>query len=194
MNRDRGEPLSPVLENCVDSILAQVRILRRISSEFLSYASSPAVNREPTDLAVLVHGVLTPYLVGVEDRIAVTADIPAGCPAVLVDRTLVERALTNVIDNALHAMPSRGSLEIRAGVSAATLLLAVTDTGAGVDPATLRRIFEPYFSTKASGTGLGMAIAKRNIELSGGTIRVESRRGHGTTVTMTLPIEASSGG
>ena len=194
VNRDRGEPLSPVLENCVDSILAQVRILRRISSEFLSYASSPAVNREPTDLAVLVHGVLTPYLVGVEDRIAVTADIPAGCPAVLVDRTLVERALTNVIDNALHAMPSRGSLEIRAGVSAATLLLAVTDTGAGVDPATLRRIFEPYFSTKATGTGLGMAIAKRNIELSGGTIRVESRRGHGTTVTMTLPIEASSGG
>ena len=194
VNRDRGEPLSPVLENCVDSILAQVRILRRISSEFLSYASSPAVNREPTDLAVLVHGVLTPYLVGVEDRIAVTADIPAGCPAVLVDRTLVERALTNVIDNALHAMPSRGSLEIRAGVSAATLLLAVTDTGAGVDPATLRRIFEPYFSTKASGTGLGMAIAKRNIELSGGTIRVESQRGHGTTVTMTLPIEASSGG
>ena len=194
VNRDRGEPLSPVLESCIDSILAQVRILRRISSEFLSYASSPAVNREPTDLAALVHGVLTPYLVGVEDRIAVTPDIPAGCPAVLVDRTLVERALTNVIDNALHAMPSRGSLEIRAGVSAATLLLAVTDTGAGVDPATLRRIFEPYFSTKVSGTGLGMAIAKRNIELSGGTIRVESRRGRGTTVTMTLPLEASSGG
>ncbi len=193
VNRDRGEPLSPVLQRCVDSILAQVRILRRISSEFSSYASSPAVNREATDLAVLVHAVLTPYLVGVEDRIAVTVDIPAGCPAVLVDRTLVGRALTNVIDNALHAMPSRGSLEIRAAASAATVLLAVTDTGAGVDPATLRRIFEPYFSTKVSGTGLGMAIAKRNIELSGGAIRVESRKEHGTTVTMTLPREGSSG-
>ncbi len=194
VNRDRGEPLSPVLQSCVDSILAQVRILRRISSEFSSYASSPAVNREATDLAGLVHGVLTPYLVGVEDRIAVTVDLPAACPAVLVDRTLVGRALTNVIDNALHAMPSRGSLEIRAVASAATVRLAVTDTGAGVDAATLRRIFEPYFSTKVSGTGLGMAIAKRNVELSGGTIGVESRKEHGTTVTLTLPVAVSSGG
>ena len=194
VNRDRGEPLSPVLQSCVDSILAQVRILWRISSEFSSYASSPAVNRGATDLAGLVHAVLTPYLVGVEDRIAVTVDIPAACPAVRVDRTLVGRALTNVIDNALHAMPSRGSLEIRAAVSAATVRLAVADTGAGVDPATLRRIFEPYFSTKVSGTGLGMAIAKRNIELSGGTIGVESRKEHGTTVTLTLPVEAPSGG
>lgn len=194
VNRDRGEPLSPVLQSCVDSILAQVRILRRISSEFSSYASSPAVNREATDLAALVHGVLTPYLVGVEDRIAVTVDIPAGSPPVLVDRTLVGRALTNVIDNALHAMPGRGALAIHAAVSAAAVRLAVADTGAGVDPATLRRIFEPYFSTKVSGTGLGMAIAKRNVELSGGTIRVESRKEHGTTVTMTLPLAASSGG
>ncbi len=194
VHRDRGEPLSPVLQSCVDSILAQVRILRRISSEFSSYASSPAVNREPTDLAALVHGVLTPYLVGVEERIAVTVDIAPACPAVLVDRTLVGRALTNVIDNALHAMPGRGSLEVRAAASAAAVQLAVTDTGAGVDPATLRRIFEPYFSTKVSGTGLGMAIAKRNVELSGGTIRVESRKEHGTTVTMTLPLAARSGG
>ena len=194
VNRDRGEPLGPVLQSCVDSILAQVRILRRISSEFSSYASSPAVNREATDLGALVHGVLTPYRVGVEERIAVTVDVPAGCPPVLVDRTLVGRALTNVIDNALHAMPSRGALEVRAAVSAATVVLAVTDTGAGVDPATLRRIFEPYFSTKVSGTGLGMAIAKRNIELSGGTIRVESRREHGTTVTMALPLDAAPSG
>lgn len=192
VHRDRGEPLSPVLQSCVDSILAQVRILRRISSEFSSYASSPAVSREPTDPAALVHGVLTPYRVGVEDRIAVSTEIPAGCPAVLVDPTLVGRALTNVIDNALHAMPGCGALRVRVGVSAAGVTLAVTDTGAGMESVALRRIFEPYFSTRASGTGLGMAIAKRNVESSGGSIRVESRKERGTTVTMTLPLAPSS--
>lgn len=192
VHRDRGEPLSPVLQSCVDSILAQVRILRRISSEFSNYASSPAVSRGPTDLAALVHGVLTPYRVGVEGRIAVSIEIPAGCPAVLVDSTLVERALTNVIDNALHAMPGRGALRVRADVAAAGVTLAVTDTGAGVEPAALRRIFEPYFSTRASGTGLGMAIARRNVESSGGSIRVESRTERGTTVTMTLPLASPS--
>jgi signal transduction histidine kinase len=64
----------------------------------------------------------------------------------------------------------------------------VTDTGVGMDQDALAKIFEPYFSTKATGTGLGLTIAKRNIELNGGTIAVTSQRGAGTTVTMTLPI------
>ena len=65
--------------------------------------------------------------------------------------------------------------------------LAVTDTGAGMDPEALRRIFEPYFSTKATGTGLGLTIAKRNVELNGGTIHVQSAPGKGTTVVIELP-------
>jgi len=66
--------------------------------------------------------------------------------------------------------------------------LVATDTGVGVEPDVLGRIFEPYFSTKVTGTGLGMAIAKRNVELNGGTIEVASNRGDGTTVTITLPV------
>ena len=192
VHRDRGEPLDPVLQSCVDSILTQVRMLRRISSEFSSYASSPTVTREPTRLAAIVSDVLTPYLPGLEGRIAVTVDVPADVPAVLVDRVLTGRALTNVIDNALHAMPGRGALDVRAVTSQATAALVVTDTGVGVDRETLERIFEPYFSTRVSGTGLGMAIAKRNVELSGGAIRVESRRDQGATVTMTFPVATPS--
>ena len=64
----------------------------------------------------------------------------------------------------------------------------MTDTGTGMDPEALRRIFEPYFSTKATGTGLGLTIAKRNVELNGGQIYVESAPGKGTTVTIELPI------
>jgi len=63
----------------------------------------------------------------------------------------------------------------------------VIDTGVGMDQDALGRIFEPYFSTKATGTGLGLTIAKRNVELNGGTIAVTSQRGAGTTVTIELP-------
>jgi signal transduction histidine kinase len=65
----------------------------------------------------------------------------------------------------------------------------MTDTGIGMDPESIARLFEPYFSTKAAGTGLGLTIAKRNIELNGGTIEVHSQKGVGTMVTMTLPVE-----
>ena len=73
-----------------------------------------------------------------------------------------------------------------------TVVVEVRDTGVGMDPQSLTRIFEPYFSTKATGTGLGLTIAKRNIELNGGTISIASQRGVGTTVTMTLPVADSA--
>jgi two-component system sensor histidine kinase HydH len=67
-------------------------------------------------------------------------------------------------------------------------VVRVTDTGIGMDQESIAKIFEPYFSTKAAGTGLGLTIAKRNVELNGGTIDVTSQRGVGTTVTITLPL------
>ena len=68
------------------------------------------------------------------------------------------------------------------------MVVDVIDTGVGMDADALAQIFEPYFSTKATGTGLGLTIAKRNVELNGGTIAVSSERGVGTTVTLTLPV------
>ena len=190
VHTDRGEPLGPVLRSCVESILTQVRLLRQISSEFSSYASSPTVQLRPTSLRDLVTEVLDPYLVGLAQRISVTVDIPEAIPKLTVDRTLVGRAITNVIENALHAMPGEGSLDVRAGLTPDAVVLEIIDAGVGLDPETLERIFEPYFSTKVSGTGLGMAIAKRNIELSGGTIAVQSEKDRGTTATLRFPIDS----
>ena len=186
VHADRGEPLGPVLENCVESILTQVRLLRQISSEFSSYASSPVVQLRPTSLHDLVNTVLDPYLVGLAGRITVSVEVPDTLLELVLDRTLVGRAVTNVIENALHAMPGSGSLTIRATAADDQVVLTIIDSGAGLDAETLERIYEPYFSTKVSGTGLGMAIAKRNVELSGGAIDVQSREGHGTTVTFTF--------
>jgi nitrogen fixation/metabolism regulation signal transduction histidine kinase len=194
INVDRGRPLSPVLEGCVTSILSQVKLLRQISAEFSSFASSPTARPEITDVSALIEEVVEPYRTGLSERIDLEL-VGDRLPPVMIDRTLFARAITNVIENALHAMPGRGRLTITTGVSPASgdgisappaVFVTIADTGAGMDQEALARIFEPYFSTKASGTGLGLTIAKRNIELIGGTIAVESQRGVGTIVTIML--------
>jgi len=190
VNIDRGQPLSPVLEECVDAILGQVRLLRQISAEFSSFASSPTPRPEATDVATLVEEVVAPYRLGLADRVAIDVRGDGSSAVAFVDRTLFSRALTNVIENALHAMPGRGRITItmKASDQPGQLIVEIADTGIGMDPEALGRIFEPYFSTKATGTGLGLTIAKRNVELNGGTIDVQSQRGVGTTVRLTIPL------
>jgi two-component system nitrogen regulation sensor histidine kinase NtrY len=189
VHADRGRPLEPVLENCVESILSQVRLLRQIASEFSSFASSPTARLAPTDLADLVEEVVRPYVAGTSETVRFEVNVAEGLPPLVIDRTLVGRALTNVIDNALHAMPGGGILRVRVSrPDPASVELVVEDTGVGMDREALSRLFEPYFSTKAVGTGLGLAIARRNVELNAGTIGVMSERGKGTTVTIVLPV------
>lgn len=190
VHADQGRPLGPVLDGCIDSILSQVRLLRQIASEFSSFASSPVARLAPVDVADLVEEVVQPYEVGSSDRWLFTREFAQPLPAVHVDRTLIGRALTNIIDNALHAMPGGGTLTIAARrIDGELVELTLSDTGVGMDEAALARLFEPYFSTKAVGTGLGLSIARRNVELSGGTIAVSSERGRGTRVVLTLPTE-----
>jgi signal transduction histidine kinase len=192
VNIDRGRPLSPVLDDCVAAILTQVKLLRQIATEFSSFASSPTPRPEPTTLPSLIEEVVEPYRTGLANRIAIDVLADPELPAVTIDRTLFARALTNVIENALHAMPGTGRLTIASRPAPPkSLIVEITDTGVGMDQEALARIFEPYFSTKATGTGLGLTIAKRNVELNGGTIDVRSERGVGTTVTLTLPVNTA---
>jgi signal transduction histidine kinase len=198
VNIDRGRPLSPVLDDCVNAILGQVKLLRQISAEFSSFASSPTPRPEPTAVPALIEEVVEPYRTGLAQRVRIDVAAPADLPMAEIDRTLFARALTNIIENALHAMPGGGTLtvssrrsqpETAAGTQQpARVIVEITDTGVGMDQDALNRIFEPYFSTKATGTGLGLTIAKRNVELIGGTIAVTSERGVGTMVTLALPL------
>jgi signal transduction histidine kinase len=190
VHADRGQPLSPVLEGCVESILGQVRILRQIAGEFSSFASSPTARPGPVNVPALLDEVVAPYRTGLEGRIDVRVEAPAALPDVMADRGLLGRAITNVVENALHAMPGRGALHIMARHDDGHVAIAVQDTGVGMDEEALSRVFEPYFSTKATGTGLGLTIASRNVELSGGSIAVASRKGEGTTVTIRLRVVA----
>jgi signal transduction histidine kinase len=187
VHADRGKPMGAVFEGCLDSILTQVRLLRQISSEFSNFASSPTARPAAVDLTALVAEVVEPYRTGLAGRIEIENVVAPPLPRVYVDRTLIGRALANIVENALHAMPGRGVLTLQTAEEPGAVVLRVRDTGAGMDEEALARVFEPYFSTKATGTGLGLPIARRNVELSGGRIDVESASGQGTTVILRLP-------
>jgi signal transduction histidine kinase len=197
VNQDRGQPLSPVLDNCVDTILTQVRLLRQIASEFSSFGTSPTVTPSPTAVRALVDEVIDPYRLGTAGRITFDLEVSDDLPVLTIDRMLMGRAITNIVENALYAMPSGGILSLRAREvpfnsddphGRRAVELRIIDTGFGMDDEAARRIFEPYFSTKATGTGLGLSIARRNVELHGGTITVASQKGVGTTVTLIVPV------
>jgi CheY-like chemotaxis protein len=131
---------------------------------------------------------------------------PDGLPRLLADRGQLETVVVNLATNARDAMPNGGTLLLSAGVETvlegsrhpAALLpgsyvfIAARDTGEGMDAATLARVTEPFFTTKApgAGTGLGLAMAKGFVEQSGGGLYIDSALGHGTTVTLWLPRAA----
>ena len=188
VHADRGAPLGPVLEGCVESILGQVHLLRQIAAEFSSFASAPKARPAAVDPVQLVRDVVEPYRAGLEGRVDIQNQVGPALPPVLVDRTLVARALANIVENALHAMPGSGRLLLTSSTQDGFVTIRISDTGVGMDAEALDRVFEPYFSTKTTGTGLGLPIARRNIELNGGAIEVESEKGRGTTVTVTLPV------
>jgi signal transduction histidine kinase len=176
----------------VSAILGQVRLLRQISAEFSSFASSPTAKPAPVDVPELVADVVEPYRTGLAGRIEIVNRVAPPLPRVFVDRTLVARSLANIVENALHAMPGTGTLTIDASADTDSVMLRIHDTGVGMDEDALARVFEPYFSTKTTGTGLGLPIARRNIELSEGSIDVESGKGLGTTVVVRLPISSTA--
>lgn len=113
---------------------------------------------------------------------------PPDLPDVYADQAMLRQAVLNLALNAVQAMPSGGTLRFAARrVAARVLELAVTDTGVGIEPEALAKIFDLYFTTKAGGTGLGLSMVYRTVHLHDGTIEVESTPGHGTTFRLRLP-------
>ena len=188
-----------VLQECLDNIQKQVEVLRQIAFEFSTYARLPHLQPEPVPVGELLDEALGPYAAAAPAGVQVRRDVPSGLPRILVDRAIMVRALVNLIENSLQAMPQGGALLVSArpagGPSGeARVAIEVRDTGCGIPEALLPRLFEPYFSTKSGGTGLGLGLARRAVEEHGGTIEVRSREGSGTVVTLALPAAPAGAG
>lgn len=131
-------------------------------------------------------------------RVATRYEFAAGVPPVLADQQKLRQVFLNLFTNAADAMPAGGTLTMRVsrapGGDRPAVLIEVADTGAGIAPEQLRRVFDPFFSTKAEGkgTGLGLAICRRIVQEHGGDIGIESRPGRGTTVRVALPLNPAN--
>lgn len=147
-----------------------------------------------------------PQMIGVDNLIAqvlnkcdipatvtVTQDIPATLPSLMVDPIQVGQVFRNLISNGVEAMPEGGTLTIRASAdpTAQTIAVSVQDTGTGMTQEHLSRLFQPLFTTKAKGIGLGLVVVKNLTQANGGKVEVTSQPGQGTTFTITLPSAAS---
>jgi two-component system sensor histidine kinase HydH len=128
-------------------------------------------------------------------KIAVMSHLGENLPSIQLDANRFKQALLNVLVNAAEAMPAQGgTLTVATRTSDSMLALDVSDDGAGVDPAVLDRVFDPFVSTKREGVGLGLVNTKAVVESHGGTISLTSRQPKGTCVTMRFPLPIQPAG
>jgi two-component system sensor histidine kinase HydH len=124
-----------------------------------------------------------------ETKVQIRLIASPNLPAIEADPAYLRQALLNLILNGLQAMPKGGTLTLKANPSPGNLLITVTDTGVGISPENLARIFDPYFTTKSRGSGLGLALTRRIVEAHGGTITVASEPGAGSRFEISLPMK-----
>ena len=117
--------------------------------------------------------------------------MPDDLPQVFVDLRQIGQVIVNLIKNTYQAMPEGGKLTIQAKAKGKELFLSVKDTG-GISKDKMKKLFEPLFTTKERGIGLGLVVSKNLVEAIGGRIEVESKEGEGTTFTVVLPIQTDA--
>lgn len=184
---EKLEPEHQVVRESLQSIEEELAALRRLADEFSAFARLPEPRREHTDLNEVV-GLVVRLHQGVGERLIIHTDLHPGLPAKMLDRDQMRRVLTNLLKNAAEAAPEADTCEVhlRTALHGARVMLEVSDTGPGLSPESLAQIFQPNFTTKREGAGLGLAMVKRIIEQHGGSIEVSSAMGKGTTFRIML--------
>jgi signal transduction histidine kinase len=163
----------------------EIGTANRIVTDLLDFARVKSPNRSATDPSGLVGDLLdrTP----VPPHVTLARDLPDGLPPIEVDRLQIEHILTNLIANAIQAMPEGGTLRLATEAGAGAVAISVADTGTGIAPDQLAKIFQPLYTTKAKGIGLGLALARDLAGVNGGEIAVESTPGIGSRFVLRFP-------
>ncbi len=168
-----------------NTLLEQIDTLNRIASEFSHYAKMPERQPQACDVTAILREAIN--LHRQNERITFKEQYDDANAAVIADREELRRVFINIVKNSIQAIPGEGKITVTCRSKDGTVEVRIMDTGLGIPPEVLSRIFEPNFSTKTEGTGLGLAIVKQIIDESHGTIRVTSEPGRGTSVTINLP-------
>jgi signal transduction histidine kinase len=170
----------------LELIASRVGEVDKIVADLLDLSRTRPANRQQTIISTLVAETLQRY--PPPDPVTITTAIAPDLPAVFVDAQQIGQVLGNLISNAYQAMPGGGQLTIAAQVVAEWLKLSVTDTGVGMSLETQMKIFEPLFTTKAKGVGLGLAVSRSLIEVNGGAIETQSVEGQGSVFIISIPL------
>jgi signal transduction histidine kinase len=175
---------------------AEVARINRHISDFLKYSRPSALELQPTNIRDEVADVLRLISVQASEcGIQTHLEQEGQVPLVMADRDALRSVFTNLLINGLQAIDGQGG-DLKIVISSndsASVQVAISDTGRGIPADDISKVFEPYYSTKETGTGLGLAIVKKAVDDHGGTIRVSSKAGSGTTFIITLPVQKGSG-
>lgn len=162
--------------------------LREILDDFLKYAGNLTLEREVVDMNGLVEDLTDFFAPQAAANKVNIRFVAAAVPVYAnVDAKLIKQALLNLMLNATQAMSSGGELMLGVESRAGHIVISVTDTGPGIAPDDVQRVFEAYYTTKKGGTGLGLPMTRRIVEEHGGSVRVQSELERGTRIQIELP-------
>ena len=173
----------------VNVIGDEIKRLDQVVVGFLKFARPDELKLQPVHLASLVSEVISMTAPEAERRnIVVRVECPPSVPEINADPGMLQQALLNLTINACHAMPDGGTLKlICRAVSRRRVEITVEDTGVGIPPENLGRIFDLYFTTKEKGSGIGLSMVFRIVQLHDGEVEVQSTPGHGTKFRLLFP-------
>ena len=186
------EMFEEVFREGTSTLLAEVNNLKAIIGRFSEFARMPQPQRKPTQINEVVRSVLRVFQAQLREKsqVIVRTELESVLPEISADPELLHRALSNLITNAIDALPQGGEIIVQTKSFGNRVELSVSDTGSGLTQEECARLFTPYYTTKQHGTGLGLAIVQSVVSDHGGKISVESTKEKGTTFRIELPREA----
>ena len=177
------------LQEAIAISRAEITRLDSIVTQFLQAIRPSRPQLHPENVNTIVEEAVRFFAPEIEDRdIVVEQELRSDLPLLDLDRDQMKQVFYNVIKNSFEAMKRRGILRIRSDMDATHVSVSFTDTGGGMSAESLSRVFEPYFTTKSSGSGLGLLIVRRIVREHGGEMAIESNEGKGLTLTIRLPF------
>jgi PAS domain S-box-containing protein len=176
----------PTAQEAIRSIASEIDGMNRIIGDLLAFASPASLNRVTVNIKEMVETCLAGVLQAKGEGPRITTVVNVDDAPLSLDEVLMRQAITNLIQNAVEAMPDGGTLAIEARGNGECRII-IRDSGQGMPPEQIKKIFLPFYTTKDKGVGLGLALVHKIILSHGGRIEVSSKEGSGTTFTVVLP-------
>jgi len=177
-------------ENLIQSILNEVDSLTEMSDEYLRFARFPKLETRPASINEVLIELTKFFNKEMTQRgISLKENYASDLPQILLDTNQIKQAFLNILKNSFESMPEGGKLSISTRLKNKNVEVNITDTGSGINRSDIRRIFDPFYSSKVEGTGLGLAVTMKTIEGHGGDIICKSTVTKGTTMIISFPVE-----